>query len=173
MSDSFVLLHNRNMVLPIRTVLPWIFTIRVVTGIMASFFDEIFCCFEIFFFSSDSIEFYEPHLNNLVARRNVQLVLTKDRTNQVSILQCYVEEVSLSCSLVVSCRSFVEVSRIVKLVTQFALFFPALLARPRVCLIRIDGPRRIKISVGLLCISNLNDQRIDIIVHCFIRIEGH
>ena len=91
MPFCFRLINNRNVILPVRSVFPFVFAFGIIAVIPPALLYEIFCRFELFFFTGDAIEFYESHFNDLVARSYVTLSRTKDGANKVRILQSNIE----------------------------------------------------------------------------------
>src|SRR5688500_5624943 len=113
MSYRFKLLDNGLMVLPIRSVFPWVFAVWIVSLKMSTFFYEILCSFQVFFFVSDAIKFNEAHLHNLMPRRDMLFIMSKNTADQIGILQCDIKQIPFPCCLIMCCCSFIEMSGII------------------------------------------------------------
>jgi len=60
MTFCFLLLFNRNIILPICTILKWILALCIIALKISSFFNKIFCSLEVFFFPVSRYSFTNP-----------------------------------------------------------------------------------------------------------------
>ncbi len=115
---SLILLHNRLVGL----------AVFVGAGGVASLVEEELCLVEIFLVAGHEIELGKRHFGNLVSgyAYNLSGIVADFAAHTVGILDCDVEEVALSGSLVVGDCSFNHVAEVVELVRQILHHLPAL-----------------------------------------------
>ena len=101
--------------------------IFVGAGCVAALVEEIFGLVEIFLVACHEVELGKSHLCNLMARNAGNLVRTIANlaANTVGIFDCDVEEISLSCGLIVCYRAFHHVAEVIKLMAEVFHHFPA------------------------------------------------
>ncbi len=87
---------------------------------------------------------------------------TEGPHEQIGRLDRDIEQRPLAGGQVMRDGRFEQVSEIVELVAVVALEHPPLGAGPAMRILRIDGPRRIEVAVGLLRRGDLRDQAVDV-----------
>ena len=109
-----------------------------------------------------AVELDEPHLGDLVAGPDALLAGPEGAVEQVRGLEGHVEERPLAGRLVVGDGGLVEVAEVVELVAVLLLELPALLARPVVRALGVDGARGVEVAVRLLGGRDLRDERVEV-----------
>ena len=118
------------------------------------------------------VELDQAHLGDLVAGPDRLLAGPERAVEQLRRPEGHVQQRALSGGLVVGHRRLVEVSQVVQLVAVHRLPDPALVPRPAVRVLRIDGPRGVEVAVLLLGGGDLRDQGVEVRLQLRIRLDA-
>ena len=168
MPNGFFLLHHWNMVLAIRAV-------KLMAGRVAALAQKEFRQIQVFLVVRGAVQFYQAGFNHLMTGRRKPLTGAESAGNQIRVLQCDVQEISLARGLVVRESSLVQMSRIIQLVAGTQVV-PARtwLYPPGRRGIRVKRPPGAQITVILLRGCDLDDNIIEVLFQFLIgmNLEG-
>ena len=105
---------------------------------------------EILFFARCTVETYEAHFDDLMAWSVFVFARAESITKQVGIFDSNIKQGAFAGCLIMSNGCFVEVTHVVKLMTQLFNILPAFFTCPAVRFFGADGSCCIKVAVWFL-----------------------
>ena len=163
MSYRFVLLSDRQMVLPISSATELVLTVPVISFIFASGIQKKFRQIQIACIPCRSVQFDQSQLHLLMSGSHSYFpwFRTKSFTQQISIFNGNIKERTFSRSFIMSYSSLIHMTHIIQLMTVITLILPTVFRSPRMQRIT-NRTVSIQITVRLLSFPYQVNQAIHI-----------